>query len=229
MKVLVTGSGGYIGAVMCPILMAEGHEVVGLDTGFYDGCDFGPYEVEHPRIALDVRDVQPEHLAGFDAVVHLAALSNDPARMALLRSEAITIASLNHPNIATVYGLEESEGRHVLVLERVKGETLWQAQQRHGALPITEALRICVKVADALEAAHRRGIIHRDLKPRNLMLGPNGVVKVLDFGLAQVEDRVSTVPLDASSGTSGYMSPEQMRGEPQDLTLPAVERPLPSN
>ena len=78
MKVLVTGSGGFIGAVMCPILMAEGHEVVGLDTGFYDGCDFGPYEVEHPRIALDVRDVQPEHLAGFDAVVHLAALSNDP-------------------------------------------------------------------------------------------------------------------------------------------------------
>jgi nucleoside-diphosphate-sugar epimerase len=77
-KVLVTGSEGYIGAVMCPILMAEGHEVVGLDTGFYDGCDFGPYEVEHPRLALDVRDVRPEHLAGFDAVVHLAALSNDP-------------------------------------------------------------------------------------------------------------------------------------------------------
>lgn len=77
MKVLVTGSGGYIGAVLCPILAEHGHEVVGLDTGFYEGCDFGVYEPAR-RLVLDVRDVRPEQLVGFDAVVHLAALSNDP-------------------------------------------------------------------------------------------------------------------------------------------------------
>ena len=77
MRVLVTGSAGYIGAVLCPVLAEHGVEVVGLDTGFYDGCDFGAYRPEQ-RIALDVRDVRPEHLEGFDAIVHLAALSNDP-------------------------------------------------------------------------------------------------------------------------------------------------------
>ena len=78
MRVLVTGSAGYIGAVLCPIFSAHGHDVVGLDTGYYDGCDFGRYEPEPSRLPLDVRDVRPEHLKGFDAVVHLAALSNDP-------------------------------------------------------------------------------------------------------------------------------------------------------
>jgi nucleoside-diphosphate-sugar epimerase len=77
-KVLVTGSSGYIGAVLCPIFTEHGHDVVGLDTGYYDGCDFGAYEPEPTRLSLDVRDVGPEHLEGFDAVVHLAALSNDP-------------------------------------------------------------------------------------------------------------------------------------------------------
>jgi nucleoside-diphosphate-sugar epimerase len=78
MRVLVTGSSGYIGSVLCPILEAAGHEVVGLDVGFYDGCDFGPHVGQPPRLDLDVRDVEPEHLQGFDAIVHLAALSNDP-------------------------------------------------------------------------------------------------------------------------------------------------------
>lgn len=78
MKVLVTGSGGYVGSVLCRVFEDHGHEVVGLDTGYYDGCDFGPYEPESPRLELDIRDVRPKDLEGFDAIVHLAALSNDP-------------------------------------------------------------------------------------------------------------------------------------------------------
>src|SRR5262245_19567508 len=111
-------------------------------------------------------------------------LARDPESLMRFRREALTLASLNHPNIAVIHGFEEDEGGALaLVLERVVGESLGERLKR-GPLQTTEALHICSQIADALEAAHERGIIHRDLKPGNVMLAPRGLVKVLDFGLA---------------------------------------------
>jgi eukaryotic-like serine/threonine-protein kinase len=131
------------------------------------------------------------------------------------------LASLNHPNIAQVYGLEDSTSQRCIVMELVEGETLQQRLKR-GAIPVAEALKIAKQIAEALEAAHERGVIHRDLKPGNIKLTSDGTVKVLDFGLAkalqdgQAPD-VSNSPTLVSAasmpgvilGTAAYMSPEQ--------------------
>src|SRR5262245_61812896 len=146
-----------------------------------------------------------------------AELARDPEQLGRFEREAKLLASLNHPNIATIHGLEEtSDATRYLILERVEGETLAD-RLRNGAMPLDEASRMCEQVTDALEAAHERGVIHRDLKPRNIMITPGGRVKVLDFGLAK---RTGTARPDADTdviaGTPGYMSPEQVLGQPQD-------------
>jgi len=147
------------------------------------------------------------------------ALANDANYLARFQREAQTLAALNHPNIAAIYGLEGN----AIVMELVEGETL------RGPLPVAEALAIARQVAEALEAAHEKGIIHRDLKPGNVKVTPEGVVKVLDFGLAKAIERTSS-PSNADSptltmrateagiilGTAGYMSPEQAAGKPAD-------------
>jgi serine/threonine-protein kinase len=112
------------------------------------------------------------------------AFSRDSERVARFQREARFLAALSHPNIASIHGLEESDGRHALVLELVPGETLAKRISR-GPLPVAEALPIFAQVADALEAAHAKGIIHRDLKPSNVAITPEGRVKLLDFGLAK--------------------------------------------
>ena len=136
------------------------------------------------------------------------------------------LATLNHPNIGAIYGLEKAEGVRGLVLELVEGETLAE-RLASGPLPIQEALTIARQIADALEAAHEKGIIHRDLKPANIKITPDGTVKVLDFGLAKVfaeggrEATCRRSPTITSSdtregviaGTAAYMSPEQARGK----------------
>ena len=158
------------------------------------------------------------------------AIGQDQGRLSRFRHEAKVLASLNHPNIAQVYGMEESGGVHFLVMELVPGETLAEWLKR-GASSREEALQIARQVAVALEAAHEKGIVHRDLKPANIMVTPDGQVKVLDFGLAKVfEDETGDV-LDPSSsptlsapktragvilGTAAYMSPEQARGQVVD-------------
>lgn len=120
----------------------------------------------------------------------------DSERLARFRREAQVLASLNHPHIGTIYGFEESNGIRALVLELVEGPTLAD-RIAQGRIPLDEALPIASQIAEALEAAHERGVIHRDLKPANIKLRPDGVVKVLDFGLAKL------VEARAASGASG--------------------------
>jgi serine/threonine protein kinase/Tol biopolymer transport system component len=152
----------------------------------------------------------------------------DPDRIARLEREARLLAALNHPSIATIYGLESLDGRPALVLELVEGETLGERIAR-GRLPVEKALPIALQIADALEAAHDKGIVHRDLKPANVKFASDGRVKVLDFGLAKmVTPTDDTARADASTimstaagrpliaGTPAYMSPEQARGEASD-------------
>src|SRR5215475_7907664 len=113
------------------------------------------------------------------------AFSHDPERLARFQREARVLASLNHPNIAAIHGVEEINGRHFLVMELVPGETLADRIKR-GAIPVEETLPVARQIAEALEEAHDKGVIHRDLKPANIKITPEGKVKVLDFGLAKV-------------------------------------------
>jgi Tol biopolymer transport system component len=158
------------------------------------------------------------------------AFAHDPERLSRFRREAQLLAALNHSNIATIYGLEDSKGTSYLVMELVPGETLAQRIKRDGAVPVEEALTIAKQIAEALEAAHEKGIIHRDLKPANVKLTPEGKVKVLDFGLAKAfagdtstEDMGNSPTLSMAAtmqgvilGTAAYMSPEQAKGKAVD-------------
>ncbi len=154
----------------------------------------------------------------------------DPDRLARFKREAQVLAALNHPNIAAIYGFEESGGAPTLVLELVEGPTLAD-RIAQGPLPLDEALAIARQIADALEAAHVQGIVHRDLKPANIKVRPDGAVKVLDFGLAKALDPPGGTPTSDHSptitspaltraglilGTAAYMSPEQARGRQAD-------------
>jgi hypothetical protein len=158
------------------------------------------------------------------------AFASDPDRLARFQREAQVLASLNHPNIAHIHGLEESDGVRALVMELVEGEDLSQRIAR-GAIPLAEALPMAKQIADALEAAHEQGIIHRDLKPANIKVRDDGTVKVLDFGLAKALDPVGASSANATMsptlsmhatqagiilGTAAYMAPEQARGKAVD-------------
>jgi serine/threonine protein kinase len=153
------------------------------------------------------------------------AFAQDADRLARFEREARTLAALNHPNIAHIYGLEDANGVKALVMELVEGPTLAD-RTAHGPIPLDEVLPIAKQIAEALEAAHEQGIVHRDLKPANVKVRADGTVKVLDFGLAKAFDLAPASDLSQSPtitspamtrmgvimGTAAYMSPEQARG-----------------
>ena len=154
------------------------------------------------------------------------AFASDPDRLARFEREAQVLASLNHPHVGAIYGFENSAELRALVLELVEGPTLAD-RIVNGAPPLDETLRIAQQIAEALEAAHEKGIVHRDLKPANIKITANGIVKVLDFGLAKAASGETSSPDLSHSptvtgagtragvilGTAAYMSPEQARGK----------------
>lgn len=197
------------------------------------GTHLGLYEIVAPLGAGGMGEVYRarDGKLGREVALKLLpdGLAHDPERLARLEREARLLASLNHPKIGAIYGLEESNGTRFLVLELVAGETL-DERIRAGALPILESLEICRQIAEALEAAHDKGIIHRDLKPSNIKVTAEGSVKVLDFGLAKAfaaDESSANISLSPTitqksladgviMGTAAYMSPEQARGKPLD-------------
>jgi len=198
------------------------------------GSRIGPYEIVSALGAGGMGEVYRARDTKLNRDVAikvlLPAVANDPDRLARFSREAQVLASLNHPNIAHIHGLEESNGVTALVMELVEGEDLSQRIAR-GPMPIDEALPIARQIAEALEAAHEHGIIHRDLKPANIKVRADGTVKVLDFGLAKAIDPTAgssatamnspTLSIHATEagiilGTVAYMSPEQARGKAVD-------------
>jgi serine/threonine-protein kinase len=196
------------------------------------GTRFGSYEVLSAIGAGGMGEVyraRDTKLHRDVAVKVLPTLfADDPEWLSRFEREAHILAALNHPNIAQVYGLEDSSGRQALVMELVEGQTLSDiiAAARDRGLPLATAWRMAAQIAEALAAAHERRIVHRDLKPANVIVRDDGTVKVLDFGLAKAVGQVSaatntpTVAAPTAEGlilgTAAYMSPEQARGRPVD-------------
>ena len=199
------------------------------------GTRLGPYEILSPLGSGGMGEVYRASDAKLKREVAIKvlpeAVAKDHERLARFEREAQLLASLNHPNIATIHGVEDSGGAPALVMELVEGPTL-EDRIAQGPIPVAEALPIAREIAEGLDYAHERGIIHRDLKPANVKLTGDGKVKILDFGLAKALDPVAgasspdatrspTITAAATQagvilGTAAYMSPEQARGKPAD-------------
>ena len=198
------------------------------------GSRLGHYEILEPLGVGGMGEVYRarDSVLGRDVAIKVlpADFAADSERLARFAREATLLAQLNHPNIATIYGLENDGGVRFIAMECVEGETLAERLAASGRLGVDEAITIARQIAEAMEAAHDSGIIHRDLKPANVKITPDYRVKVLDFGLAKVAAGAAgpasvspdslTTPAEtrvgAILGTPAYMSPEQARGKPLD-------------
>jgi len=208
------------------------------DPGSVLGPDLSGSSLSHYRIlgrigagGMGVVYRAKDSTLGRDVAIKVLpeAFAADAERMVRFEREARLLASLNHPNIAAIHGLERVDERRFLVLEWVEGQTLSE-RLRKGPLPVEETIEVCRQIAEGMEAAHEKGIIHRDLKPANVRVTPDGKVKVLDFGLARaLRDQAAAADLPHSLtstdettrpgvvlGTAAYMSPEQAKGKPVD-------------
>jgi eukaryotic-like serine/threonine-protein kinase len=215
-----------------PIITAFGAKALSIRPG----TRIGSYEITAQIGAGGMGEVYratDTHLKRTVAIKVLPeAVATDGERLARFQREAEVLARLNHPNIAAIYGLEKSDGTAALVMELVEGPTLAD-RIAQGPIPVDDALPIARQIAEAVEAAHEQGIVHRDLKPANVKVRPDGVVKVLDFGLAKALDPVAAGSTDATAsptitspammtrmgvilGTAAYMSPEQAKGRAAD-------------
>jgi Tol biopolymer transport system component len=183
------------------------------------GAQLGGYRITGPLGAGGMGEVYLARDTKLDRDVAIkvlpTALAQDPERLARFEREAKVLASLNHPNIAQIYGVEDSSGVRALAMELVPGAAI------SGPLPVETVIAWAGQLASALETAHERGIIHRDLKPANILVTPDGVIKVLDFGLArpaasQADNAATTTGAGIILGTAGYMAPEQARGKVLD-------------
>jgi serine/threonine protein kinase/Tol biopolymer transport system component len=194
----------------------------------------GPYQILREIGSGGMGVVYLAHDARLDRDVAIKSLpedlAQDPVRLERFEREAKAMASLNHPNVAGIHGVEEQGGSRYLVLEFVDGETLADRLDR-GPLPVDEAIELATQIATGIESAHDAGVIHRDLKPANIMITSEGIAKVLDFGLARTDDGQSSTGIDFNAqtipqssptiagvilGTAAYMSPEQARGRRVD-------------
>jgi serine/threonine-protein kinase len=197
-----------------------------LSAGQY----IGPYEIVSPLGAGGMGEVYRARDTTLGRDVALKVLPDlfaaDPDRLARFDREAQLLASLNHPHIGTIYGVDETDGVRALILELVEGPTLAE-RLGGGPMPVREVLSAARQIAEALDAAHEKGIVHRDLKPANIKVTPDGIVKVLDFGISKMRapdeiavdaPTVTTVGTRAGAvlGTAAYMSPEQARGQAVD-------------
>ena len=231
---LLAQTGAASSFLETPVLAAAAQAMGAAGSALAVGQQIGPYTIRSPLGSGGMGEVYRARDATLGREVAIKVLpslfTSDSERLRRFEREARLLASLNHPNIATIHGVETVDGVHALVLELVEGEGLDERlRDNRAGLPLGEALMIARQIAEALEAAHDKGVIHRDLKPANIRIRPDGVVKVLDFGLAkavapadspadgsQLPTRTVGTQAGAILGTATYMSPEQARGQAVD-------------